>query len=70
MCTSSLPSQVHDLASAFGFYPGFRGVQLMTKLIDLITPGASVGVSVAGGGDYNQIVQVLDMTKIALEELV
>ena len=42
---------------------------MASKLIDLLTPGASVGVSAVSGSD-NQVLQVLDMTTKALQELV
>lgn len=61
--------QIHDMASSFGFVPGFRGVQILSKLMDVVTPGASVSVSV-GGSDHNQVVQILDLTRSALSDIV
>lgn len=58
--------QVHDIAHAFGFYPGFRGVQAVSRLFDIVTPGASASLA----SNDNQILQVLEMAKRALEDLV
>jgi hypothetical protein len=59
---------VHELASSFGFFPGFRGVHIFSKIIDLVTPGASAGVSV--GTDANQVIQILELTSKALADIV
>jgi hypothetical protein len=61
-----LPGQVHDICHAFGFYPGFRGVQAVSRLFDIVTPGASATLA----SNDNQVLQVLEMTKKALTDLV
>jgi hypothetical protein len=58
--------QVHDVCAKFGFYPGFRGVQAVSRLFDIVTPGASATLI----SNDNQILQVLEMTKKALRDLV